>query len=289
MRSRTRRSPYWPKRRLFSGATPRSARRERTDPAGHLATSMLGSEKTLLVVARTARVHSVERRVGYDYCEEGLPGLVIAEVRPNEKRGLFIGICEASAAFRHGTDAIIHAWRTRRRAPFSKAGIRIPTTSSWSDGGTATVGPTAGRPGSSRPDEGWMVCSHKRERSIRALRGDTSAAGRSPDRDALPPPGPAPPGAGHDAGRDRCHFDDGVLLALRLAKPGTTTESTPCLLPTTRRTGGLSSGRTTHRYRDAPTAESSRWVSVDPKLDAYAGLRSTETPVVVLELLDKAG
>jgi deazaflavin-dependent oxidoreductase (nitroreductase family) len=32
-----------------------------------------------------------------------------------------------------------------------------------------------------------------------------------------------------------------------------------------------------------------RWVSVDPKLDAYAGLRSTETPVVVLELLDRAG
>jgi hypothetical protein len=26
-----------------------------------------------------------------------------------------------------------------------------------------------------------------------------------------------------------------------------------------------------------------RWVAVDPKLDAYAGRRSTETPVVVFE------
>jgi hypothetical protein len=29
-----------------------------------------------------------------------------------------------------------------------------------------------------------------------------------------------------------------------------------------------------------------RWVAVDPKVDAYAGLRSTETPVVVLEPAD---
>ncbi len=29
------------------------------------------------------------------------------------------------------------------------------------------------------------------------------------------------------------------------------------------------------------------WVAVDPKLDAYAGLRSTETPVVVLEPSDR--
>jgi hypothetical protein len=26
-----------------------------------------------------------------------------------------------------------------------------------------------------------------------------------------------------------------------------------------------------------------RWIAVDPKLDAYAGRRSTETPVIVLE------
>jgi deazaflavin-dependent oxidoreductase (nitroreductase family) len=31
-----------------------------------------------------------------------------------------------------------------------------------------------------------------------------------------------------------------------------------------------------------------RWVTVDPKIDAYAGRRSTETPVVVLEPLDGA-
>jgi F420H(2)-dependent quinone reductase len=29
-----------------------------------------------------------------------------------------------------------------------------------------------------------------------------------------------------------------------------------------------------------------RWVGVDPQIDAYAGLRSTETPVIVLELRD---
>jgi F420H(2)-dependent quinone reductase len=29
-----------------------------------------------------------------------------------------------------------------------------------------------------------------------------------------------------------------------------------------------------------------RWVAVDPQIDAYAGLRSTETPVVVLEPRD---
>jgi hypothetical protein len=29
-----------------------------------------------------------------------------------------------------------------------------------------------------------------------------------------------------------------------------------------------------------------RWVAVDPKLDAYAGRRSTETPVIVLEPRD---
>jgi F420H(2)-dependent quinone reductase len=32
-----------------------------------------------------------------------------------------------------------------------------------------------------------------------------------------------------------------------------------------------------------------RWVTVDPKLDAYASRRSTETPVVVLEPLDEDG
>ena len=31
-----------------------------------------------------------------------------------------------------------------------------------------------------------------------------------------------------------------------------------------------------------------RWVAVDPKLDAYAGRRSTETPVIVLEPRDGA-
>ena len=29
-----------------------------------------------------------------------------------------------------------------------------------------------------------------------------------------------------------------------------------------------------------------RWVAVDPKLDAYAGRRSTQTPVIVLEPRD---
>jgi F420H(2)-dependent quinone reductase len=29
-----------------------------------------------------------------------------------------------------------------------------------------------------------------------------------------------------------------------------------------------------------------RWVSADPQIDAYAGLRLTETPVVVFELRD---
>jgi hypothetical protein len=31
-----------------------------------------------------------------------------------------------------------------------------------------------------------------------------------------------------------------------------------------------------------------RWVTVDPQLDAHADLRSTETPVVVLEPPDRA-
>ena len=31
-----------------------------------------------------------------------------------------------------------------------------------------------------------------------------------------------------------------------------------------------------------------RWVAVDPQIDAYAGLRSTETPVVVLEPRDRS-
>jgi F420H(2)-dependent quinone reductase len=30
-----------------------------------------------------------------------------------------------------------------------------------------------------------------------------------------------------------------------------------------------------------------RWVAVDPKLDEYAGRRSTETPVIVLEPRDR--
>jgi hypothetical protein len=30
-----------------------------------------------------------------------------------------------------------------------------------------------------------------------------------------------------------------------------------------------------------------RWVAVDPRLDAFAGLRSTETPVVILEPRDE--
>ena len=29
-----------------------------------------------------------------------------------------------------------------------------------------------------------------------------------------------------------------------------------------------------------------RWIAVDPKLDAYAGRRSTQTPVIVLEPRD---
>jgi F420H(2)-dependent quinone reductase len=37
------------------------------------------------------------------------------------------------------------------------------------------------------------------------------------------------------------------------------------------------------RARPAAGEERAHWVAVDPQIDAYAGLRSTETPVVVLE------
>jgi deazaflavin-dependent oxidoreductase (nitroreductase family) len=48
-------------------------------------------------------------------------------------------------------------------------------------------------------------------------------------------------------------------------------------------------GQAPHRVRARPALGQERdrlwqrWVTVDPQLDAYAGRRSTETPVVVLE------
>jgi len=53
-------------------------------------------------------------------------------------------------------------------------------------------------------------------------------------------------------------------------------------------------GRAPHRVRARPALGQERdrlwqrWVTVDPQLDAHAGLRSTQTPVVVLEPPDGA-
>lgn len=80
------------------------------------------------------------------------------------------------------------------------------------------------------PTRGSMVSVEELDRSVLALRGDPSAALRSCDRDALPPPSDTPPGAGHISGGRGRGADSGVPSVPRLAKPVTTSSGAPRVL-----------------------------------------------------------